>query len=100
MEGRTVHNFRMNMSLKVMKIDSSAGMILPKELLAQIRVGPGGTLYVTEAPDGIRITDANPDCEAKMALSPLPMPSAWCATIRLSTATRSRAGRGPACSSC
>ena len=59
----------MNMPLKITKIGNSAGVILPKELLAQLRVGPGDTLYVTEAPDGIRITAANPDFEAKMALA-------------------------------
>ncbi len=59
----------MNMPLKITKIGNSAGVILPKELLAQLRVGPGDTLYVTEAPDGVRITTANPDFEAKMALA-------------------------------
>lgn len=59
----------MNMPLKITKIGNSAGVILPKELLAQLRVGPGDTLYLTEAPDGVRITTANPDFEAKMALA-------------------------------
>lgn len=59
----------MNMPLKITKIGNSAGVILPKELLARLRVGPGDTLYVTEAPDGVRITTANPDFEAKMALA-------------------------------
>lgn len=63
------YNSRMNMPLKITKIGNSAGVILPKELLAQLRVGPGDTLYVTEAPDGVRITTANPDFEAKMALA-------------------------------
>ena len=57
------------MPLKITKIGNSAGVILPKELLAQLRVGPGDTLYLTEAPDGVRITTANPDFEAKMALA-------------------------------
>lgn len=59
----------MNMPLKITKIGNSAGVILPKELLAQLRVGPGDTLYVTEAPDGVRITTADPDFEAKMAMA-------------------------------
>jgi putative addiction module antidote len=59
----------MNMPLKITKIGNSAGVILPKELLAQLRVGPGDTLYVTEAPDGIRITAADPDFETKMTLA-------------------------------
>lgn len=59
----------MNMPLKITKIGNSAGVILPKELLAQLRVGPGDTLYVTEAPDGIRITAADPGFETKMTLA-------------------------------
>lgn len=59
----------MNMPLKITKIGNSAGVILPKELLAQLRVGPGDTLYVTEAPGGIRITAADPDFETKMTLA-------------------------------
>ncbi len=59
----------MNKQLKVTKIGNSAGVVLPKDLLARLRVGPGDTLYVTEAPDGVRLTAANPDFEARMALA-------------------------------
>lgn len=59
----------MNTSLKITKIGNSAGVILPKELLARLRVVAGDTLYVTEAPDGIRITAANPEFEKQMALA-------------------------------
>ena len=59
----------MNMLLKITKIGNSAGVILPKELLAQLRVGPGDMLYVTESPDGVRLTAANPDFESKMDLA-------------------------------
>jgi putative addiction module antidote len=63
------YNARMNMSLKVKKIGNSAGLVLPKELLARLRVGPGDIVYVSEAPDGIRLTAANPDFAAKMELA-------------------------------
>jgi putative addiction module antidote len=59
----------MNASLKITKIGNSAGVVLPKELLAKLRVGVGDTLYVSETPDGIRITAADPSFEAKMALA-------------------------------
>ena len=59
----------MNTSLKITKIGNSAGVILPKEVLARLRVGPGDTLYVTEAPDGIRLTATDPGFEAKMHLA-------------------------------
>ena len=59
----------MNANLKITKIGNSAGVVLPKELLAKLRAGIGDTLYVSEAPDGIRITAADPSFEAKMALA-------------------------------
>ncbi len=59
----------MNMPLKVTRIGNSAGVVLPKELLSKLRVGPGDTLYVTETPDGIRVTAANPDFAAKMDMA-------------------------------
>jgi len=59
----------MNASVKITKIGNSAGVVLPKELLAKLRAGIGDTLYVTETPDGIRITAANPDFAAKMDLA-------------------------------
>ncbi len=57
------------MQLKVTKIGNSAGVILPKELLARLRVEAGDSLFVTETPDGVRITASNPDFAAKMALA-------------------------------
>jgi len=59
----------MNASLKITRIGNSAGVILPKELLAQLRVGPGDMLYVSETPGGVRLTAADPDFEARMALA-------------------------------
>jgi len=56
----------MNATLKLVKIGNSTGVILPKELLARLRVELGDTLYATEAPDGVRLTASNPDFEAKM----------------------------------
>ncbi|GHC86106.1 AbrB/MazE/SpoVT family DNA-binding domain-containing protein [Novosphingobium pokkalii] len=59
----------MNASLKITRIGNSAGVVLPKELLAKLRAGVGDTLYVSETPDGIRITASDPTFEAKMALA-------------------------------
>ena len=63
------YNHCMNISLKITKIGNSAGVVLPKELLAKLRAGVGDTLFVSETPDGIRITAADPSFEAKMALA-------------------------------
>ena len=59
----------MNTPLKIRKIGNSAGVVLPKELLTRLRVREGDTLYVTDAPDGVRLTAADPDFEAKMELA-------------------------------
>ncbi|MCA6253332.1 MAG: AbrB/MazE/SpoVT family DNA-binding domain-containing protein [Phenylobacterium sp.] len=58
----------MNLTVKLTKVGNSTGAIFPKELLARLRVGPGDTLYVSEAPDGgVRLSPSNPDFESKMA---------------------------------
>lgn len=59
----------MNTSLKITKIGNSAGVILPKELLVRLRAGVGDTLYVSEAPDGVRLSAVNPDFAAKMDMA-------------------------------
>ena len=43
------------MKLKLTAVGSSVGVILPKELLARLRVAKGGALYATELPDGIKL---------------------------------------------
>lgn len=57
----------MNAKLKIRKLGNSVGVILPKDLLARLRVGEGDLLYATDAPDGVRLTAADPDFEAKLA---------------------------------
>ncbi|MCA3724072.1 MAG: AbrB/MazE/SpoVT family DNA-binding domain-containing protein [Phenylobacterium sp.] len=58
----------MNLTVKLTKVGNSTGAIFPKELLARLRVGPGDTLYVSEAPEGgVRLSPSNPDFESKMA---------------------------------
>jgi putative addiction module antidote len=59
----------MNATLKITKIGNSAGVILPKEVLARLRVGPGDVLHLTEAPDGVRLTASDPDFAAQIAVA-------------------------------
>lgn len=55
------------MKLEVKKIGNSTGLILPKELLQQLKIEQGQWLYVTEMPDGgVRLTPNNPDFEKVM----------------------------------
>ena len=59
----------MNIALKITKIGNSAGVVLPKDVLAKLRVGPGDTLHLTEAPDGVRLTEHDPDFAAAMEVA-------------------------------
>ena len=59
----------MNKKLKIRKFGNSVGVILPKDVLARLRVGEGDTVYATESPDGVRLTPADSDFEEKMALA-------------------------------
>ncbi len=47
-------------ALKVRAVVMSAGAVLPKEVLCRLKIEKGDTLYLTEAPDGYRITPHNP----------------------------------------
>ncbi len=54
-------------ALKLTQIGNSVGVILPKELLARLKVEKGDLLYVTDSPDGVRLTANDPAFEAQMA---------------------------------
>jgi putative addiction module antidote len=43
-------------TLKLTTIGSSTGMILPKEVLARLKVGKGDTLYLVETSEGYQLT--------------------------------------------
>jgi putative addiction module antidote len=53
-------------SVKVTTVGSSAGIVLPKEILAKLRVEKGDKLYVTETPSGIHLTPYRADFAAKI----------------------------------
>jgi len=55
--------------LKITTVGSSAGVILPKEVLARLRVAKGDTIFLTEAPEGFRITAYDPDFEEQMTFA-------------------------------
>lgn len=59
----------MNKALKITKVGNSAGVVLPKDLLARLRVGVGDSVFVSEDPSGFRLTASNPDFERKMELA-------------------------------
>jgi len=59
----------MNTKLKITSIGNSAGVVLPRELLARLRVEKGDTLYVTELPDGIKLAAFDPEFAARMEVA-------------------------------
>jgi len=56
-------------TLKVMTVGNSVGVVFPKELLEKLRVQKGDLLYVTETPDGIRISPYDSAFAAQMELA-------------------------------
>ena len=52
--------------LKITAVGNSAGVILPKEVLARLKVDKGDTLFLIETPDGYRITPHDPVFESQM----------------------------------
>jgi putative addiction module antidote len=43
-------------ALKITAVGNSAGVVLPREVLARLKVQRGDTVYLVETPDGFRIT--------------------------------------------
>jgi putative addiction module antidote len=54
------------MKLKITPIGNSFGVILPKETLAKLKVTGGDAVFLTETPEGFRITPYDPEFEAQM----------------------------------
>ena len=57
------------MKLKITTIGNSAGVILPKELLARLRLEKGDELLALETPDGIRLTTFDAQLAAEMEVA-------------------------------
>jgi putative addiction module antidote len=57
------------MKLKITTVGNSAGVILPKELLARLRLEKGDELYATELPDGIKLSPFDPKLEKQMEVA-------------------------------
>ncbi len=53
-------------ALKLIQIGNSVGVVLPKEVLATLKVEKGDSLYVTETPAGILITPYDPEFSEQM----------------------------------
>ena len=53
-------------ALKLTQIGNSVGVILPKEVLARLKVGKGDTLYLSDAANGVLLTPYSAEFETQM----------------------------------
>ncbi len=54
---------------KVTTVGNSVGLVLPKEVLAKLRVKKGDVLYLCETPDGYTVTPYDKDFVEQMTLA-------------------------------
>lgn len=47
-------------ALKLTRVGNSVGVVLPKEALARLKLEAGDTVYLTDSPDGFRLTPHDP----------------------------------------
>jgi len=53
-------------TLKLTQIGNSVGLILPKDVLARLKLEKGDTVFVTETPDGVALTPYDPSLEEQI----------------------------------
>jgi putative addiction module antidote len=51
---------------KILTIGSSLGVVLTKDVLAHLKVQKGDSLYISETPDGIKLTPYDQDFAEEM----------------------------------
>ncbi|HEY1896496.1 MAG TPA: AbrB/MazE/SpoVT family DNA-binding domain-containing protein [Terracidiphilus sp.] len=55
--------------VKVIPVGNSSGVILPKETLARLNIQRGDTLYITEGPEGIRLSPFDQEFARQMEVA-------------------------------
>jgi putative addiction module antidote len=53
-------------ALKLTQIGNSVGVILPKEILARLKLEKGDTVFVTDVENGVRLSPYSAEFEAQM----------------------------------
>ncbi|MBN9510455.1 MAG: AbrB/MazE/SpoVT family DNA-binding domain-containing protein [Alphaproteobacteria bacterium] len=54
-------------TLKLRAIGNSVGVVLPREVLARLRVGEGDLLHVIETKDGVVLTPLDPKVAGQLS---------------------------------
>ena len=57
------------MKIKITTVGNSAGIVLPKELMARLRLEKGDLLYATELPDGVKLSPFDPTLAGQMEVA-------------------------------
>ena len=60
-------------TIKIREIGNSLGVVLPKELIARLRVSKGDKLFVQETVDGLRLTAYDPEFQQQMEVAKMVM---------------------------
>lgn len=60
-------------TIKIRDIGNSLGVVLPKELIARLRVSKGDQLFVQETVDGLRLTAYDPEFQKQMEIAKMVM---------------------------
>jgi putative addiction module antidote len=55
--------------LKLSAIGNSIGIVLPRETLNRLRLEKGDSIFLSDSPDGVRLTPYDPDFERQMGLA-------------------------------
>lgn len=53
-------------ALKLTQIGNSVGVILPKDMLARLKLEKGDTVFVTDTAGGLALTPYSPEFEVQM----------------------------------
>ena len=59
----------MTKPVKLIAVGNSVGVVLPKDVLARLRVDKGDTLYISEGPNGVELRVHDPEFEDQMAVA-------------------------------
>ncbi len=60
-------------TVKIRNVGNSLGVVLPKEMIARLRVAKGDSLFVQETVDGIRLTPYDPEFQQQMEIAEIVM---------------------------
>ena len=52
--------------LKLTQIGNSLGVVFPKEMTSQLKVGKGDAVFVTRTPNGFELTAYDPEVEEQV----------------------------------